>query len=124
MAVLVAPLLVVVGLETVTHGQISPGGGFQGGVVVASAIYVMALSGNLINITPGTLIELVGRMNRYACTNSQNGRRFTTAFIAEYDPATGGFTLTFAIDEGALYRFCDIGVTSNVPAARAAAFSV
>jgi sigma-B regulation protein RsbU (phosphoserine phosphatase) len=41
-----------------------------------------------LSITPGTLIELVGRMNRYACTNSQNGRRFTTAWIAEYNPAT------------------------------------
>ncbi len=41
-----------------------------------------------LSITPGTLIQLVDRMNRYACTNSQNGRRFTTAFIAEYDPAT------------------------------------
>ena len=38
--------------------------------------------------TPGTLTDLVARMNRYACTNSQNGRRFTTAFIAEYEPAT------------------------------------
>lgn len=27
-------------------------------------------------------------MNNYACSNSQNGRRFTTTFIAEYDPAT------------------------------------
>jgi phosphoserine phosphatase RsbU/P len=35
--------------------------------------------------TPGTLTELVARMNRYAVTNSQNGRRFTTAFIAEYE---------------------------------------
>ncbi len=43
--------------------------------------------------TPGTLTELVGRMNTYACTNSQNGRRFTTAFIAEYDPASR--TLTY-----------------------------
>jgi serine phosphatase RsbU (regulator of sigma subunit) len=40
-----------------------------------------------LSTTPGTLTELVGRMNRYACSNSQNGRRFTTAFIAEYDPA-------------------------------------
>jgi serine phosphatase RsbU (regulator of sigma subunit) len=40
-----------------------------------------------ISATPGTLIELVSRMNQYACSNSQNGRRFTTAFIAEYDPA-------------------------------------
>jgi sigma-B regulation protein RsbU (phosphoserine phosphatase) len=38
--------------------------------------------------TPGPLTELVGRMNRYACSNSQNGRRFTTAFIAEFDPAS------------------------------------
>ncbi len=41
-----------------------------------------------LSTTPGTLTKLVGRMNRYACSNSQNGRRFTTAFIAEYDPAS------------------------------------
>jgi len=39
-------------------------------------------------ITAGSLTELVGRMNSYACTNSQNGRRFTTTFLAEYDPAS------------------------------------
>ena len=36
--------------------------------------------------TPLSVSELVGKMNEYACTNSQEGRRFTTAFIAEYDP--------------------------------------
>ncbi len=41
-----------------------------------------------LSAAPGSLVELVGSMNRYACTNSQNGRRFTTAFIAEYDPTT------------------------------------
>ena len=41
-----------------------------------------------LSTTPGSLTELVGRMNQYACSNSQNGRRFTTAFIAEYDPVT------------------------------------
>src|SRR6202790_2814644 len=34
---------------------------------------------------------------------------------AEYDPATRGFTLTFSIDEGALYHFGEINVVSNVP---------
>ena len=34
-----------------------------------------------------SLLDLVGRMNTYACSNSQNGRRFTTTFIAEYNPA-------------------------------------
>jgi sigma-B regulation protein RsbU (phosphoserine phosphatase) len=35
-----------------------------------------------------SLTDLVGRMNNYACGNSQNGRRFTTTFIAEYNPET------------------------------------
>jgi outer membrane protein insertion porin family len=34
---------------------------------------------------------------------------------AEYDPATKGFTLTFAIDEGQLYHFGDINIVCNVP---------
>ena len=42
--------------------------------------------------TAGSLTELVGRMNNYACSNSQNGRRFTTAFIAEYDPESRKLT--------------------------------
>jgi sigma-B regulation protein RsbU (phosphoserine phosphatase) len=32
------------------------------------------------------LNELAANMNRYACQNSQGGLRFTTAFLAEYDP--------------------------------------
>jgi hypothetical protein len=43
--------------------------------------------------TPLSVAELVGRMNQYACTNSQEGRRFTTALVAEFDPQTR--TLTY-----------------------------
>ena len=32
------------------------------------------------------LPELAANMNRYACSNSQGGLRFTTAFLSEYDP--------------------------------------
>ncbi len=39
-----------------------------------------------------SLTELVGQMNTYACTNSQNGRRFTTTFLAEYEPASRSLT--------------------------------
>ncbi len=35
------------------------------------------------------LAELVAGVNRYACSNSQGGVRFTTAFFAELDAATG-----------------------------------
>lgn len=41
-----------------------------------------------LSATPSPLVELVNGMNRYACSNSQSGLRFTTAFIAEYSPAT------------------------------------
>lgn len=33
------------------------------------------------------LPELAANMNRYACSNSQGGLRFTTAFLSEYDAA-------------------------------------
>ena len=33
------------------------------------------------------LPELVANVNKYACSNSQGGLRFTTAFLAEYDAA-------------------------------------
>ena len=35
------------------------------------------------------LAELAAGLNRYACSNSQGGVRFTTAFLAELDPSTG-----------------------------------
>lgn len=41
-----------------------------------------------LSATQTNLLELVAGMNRYACSNSQGGLRFTTAFIAELDPAT------------------------------------
>jgi sigma-B regulation protein RsbU (phosphoserine phosphatase) len=41
-----------------------------------------------LSAIPCSLIELVMGMNRYACCNSQGGLRFTTAFIAEFNPAT------------------------------------
>lgn len=42
--------------------------------------------------TPGSLTDLIGRVNTYACSNSQNGRRFTTTFIAEYYVASRSLT--------------------------------
>jgi sigma-B regulation protein RsbU (phosphoserine phosphatase) len=41
-----------------------------------------------LSATPSSLVEMVASMNQYACTNSQSGLRFTTAFVAEFDPAT------------------------------------
>jgi len=38
---------------------------------------------------PLSLVELVARLNRYGCEHSLEGRRFTTAVIAELDPLLG-----------------------------------
>ena len=45
-----------------------------------------------LSITQSSLPELVSSINRYACTNSQGGLRFTTAFLAELDPVTRALT--------------------------------
>ncbi|WP_031480564.1 MnhB domain-containing protein [Streptomyces bicolor] len=42
-ALLVLPVALVVGLYVVAHGQLSPGGGFQGGVVAATALHLLYL---------------------------------------------------------------------------------
>lgn len=41
---------------------------------------------------PTSLVDLVSGLNRYACTHSLGGQRFTTAFLAELDPATHALT--------------------------------
>jgi multicomponent Na+:H+ antiporter subunit B len=47
--VLVGPVLVL-GLYLVTHGQISPGGGFQGGVVLAGALLAAFAAGQALRL--------------------------------------------------------------------------
>ncbi len=42
-AKLMAPFILVFGLYVIFHGDISPGGGFQGGVIVASAFILYGL---------------------------------------------------------------------------------
>ncbi|MFF4712609.1 MnhB domain-containing protein [Streptomyces eurythermus] len=42
-ALLVLPVALVTGLYVVAHGQLSPGGGFQGGVVAATALHLLYL---------------------------------------------------------------------------------
>lgn len=41
---LLFPLLVVVGLYVIAHGHLTPGGGFQGGVILAAAFFAAVLA--------------------------------------------------------------------------------
>jgi multicomponent Na+:H+ antiporter subunit B len=46
---LVGPLLVL-GIYIVTHGQLTPGGGFQGGVVLAAAVILVFVAGGRVAV--------------------------------------------------------------------------
>jgi multicomponent Na+:H+ antiporter subunit B len=52
--VLMFPFTLLLGMYIVFHGHLSPGGGFQGGVLLASAFYFIYLSGEY-----GDLLEFV-----------------------------------------------------------------
>jgi sigma-B regulation protein RsbU (phosphoserine phosphatase) len=45
-----------------------------------------------LSAVPCSLAELVNGMNQYACNNSQGGLRFTTAFLAEFNPVSRELT--------------------------------
>ena len=65
------------------------------GKSIPAALLMATLQASLrtLSATSATLADLVGGVNRYACTNSQSGLRFTTAFLAEFD--TGNRTLQY-----------------------------
>jgi len=64
------------------------------GKSIPAALLMATIQASLKTLaaSPSSPAELVSRMNQYACSNSQNGRRFTTAFIAEYDTSTRALT--------------------------------
>jgi len=59
-----------------------------------------------LSTTPMSLGQLVERMNRYMCANSQSGLRFTTAFLGEYDPAARALTYINAGHNPPILRRC------------------
>jgi len=64
------------------------------GKSVPAALLMATLQASLRTIAgEGVSLDiLVTRLNRYACAHSLGGLRFTTAVIAEFDPATRRFT--------------------------------
>ncbi|MET8953960.1 MnhB domain-containing protein [Streptomyces sp. NPDC004393] len=60
-ALVVLPVALVCGLYVIAHGQLSPGGGFQGGVVAATALHLLYLGADyraLERIRPLGLFEV------------------------------------------------------------------
>jgi multicomponent Na+:H+ antiporter subunit B len=60
-ALLMLPVALVTGLYVIAHGQLSPGGGFQGGVVAATALHLLYLGadyGALERVRPIGVFEV------------------------------------------------------------------
>jgi sigma-B regulation protein RsbU (phosphoserine phosphatase) len=60
------------------------------GKSIPAALLMATLQASLRTIAGegAPLVDLVARLNRYACAHSQGGQRFTTAVLSEYDPQT------------------------------------
>jgi multicomponent Na+:H+ antiporter subunit B len=61
LALVLVPSLLVVGVYIVVHGQITPGGGFQGGVILATGPLAVFLAGRYLRmriIAPHTVVEI------------------------------------------------------------------
>jgi sigma-B regulation protein RsbU (phosphoserine phosphatase) len=69
-----------------------------------------------LSSVPCTLEQLASGMNRYACTNSQGGLRFTTAFLAEYDPTSGSLAYINAGHNPPVLRRSTTGAVEHLEA--------
>ncbi|MFD4878642.1 MnhB domain-containing protein [Streptomyces sp. NPDC058420] len=89
-ALLVLPVAVITGLYVIAHGQLSPGGGFQGGVVLATALHLLYLGAGyraLERVRPVTSYEIADALA--ACSYlvlGLAGMVAGTAFLANFLP--------------------------------------
>jgi len=91
------------------------------GKSIPAALLMATFQASLRTITGEgvSLAELVTRLNRYATAHSLDGRRFTTALLAEYDPATRHLEYINAGHNNPIVRRKDGGIvrleTGGVP---------
>jgi multicomponent Na+:H+ antiporter subunit B len=86
-AVLVGPVLVLGGY-VVTHGHLTPGGGFQGGVILAAALLLVYAAGQLValeRVRPIDLVEAVEATGALAfALSALGGLIFSGALLANF----------------------------------------
>jgi multicomponent Na+:H+ antiporter subunit B len=61
MSLAMIPAILAIGIYIVVHGQLTPGGGFQGGVILAAGPLVVFLAGRYLRmrlVAPETLVEI------------------------------------------------------------------
>jgi multicomponent Na+:H+ antiporter subunit B len=91
---LLLPISVLVGLYVIAHGQLSPGGGFQGGVVLATGWHLLYVAGRyaaLRRSAPPAVLEVIESLGAAAfAAVGLAGLVLGGAFLANVLP-TGSF---------------------------------
>ncbi|MER5748715.1 MnhB domain-containing protein [Streptomyces sp. NPDC002088] len=72
----VLPVAVVTGLYVIAHGQLSPGGGFQGGVVAATALHLLYLGADY------RALERVRPVGRYEVGDALSASAYVVTGLA------------------------------------------
>lgn len=98
---LLLPMTILVGIDVVAHGHITPGGGFQGGVVLATAIHLLYVAGRF------RALEAAGSVALFEYGEAIGALAFSGLGLAAL--AMTGSYLTNVIPQGTLGQFVSAG---------------
>ncbi|MEU1801001.1 MnhB domain-containing protein [Streptomyces sp. NPDC019937] len=112
------PLAMLVGLYVIAHGQVSPGGGFQGGVVTATALHLLYIAADyraLERVRPIPLYEIGDAVGEAAYVVTGLGAVLAgSAFLANVLPLGTFATLSSGGTVILLNAAVGIEVTSGI----------
>jgi multicomponent Na+:H+ antiporter subunit B len=98
------PLTIVIGIDLVVHGHLTPGGGFQGGVVIATGIHLLYIAGSF------QAVEGIRPLAPYRMVEAVAGASFACLGIATALAGAG-----FLADVLGRGRFADLFSGGTVP---------
>jgi len=108
---LIVPFIFIFGFYIVTHGHLTPGGGFQGGAVIATGValllvcyYYRECMEKFIPVSSFKLVESAGLI-LFICT-ALAGLVVASGFLVNWLNATGGLfghAVAYGVNPGDLY---------------------
>ncbi|WP_125610730.1 MnhB domain-containing protein [Specibacter cremeus] len=101
LVVVAVPLTLVLGVDVVAHGAITPGGGFQGGVVLATALHLLYVGGHYQDFSRLRPLGLFEQAEAIGV--------FSYAVVGAVGLALGGAWLANVVPQGTLTQLVSAG---------------